>query len=99
MLSPPFRALAGREPRTARWLKHAGDVCDVFVSMDGNIEHQQNLATLSFGVVVIDAPSNRVADLLPVVPELLQAIDAVRPGEIRHVGKSPKRHSESGQAT
>lgn len=53
-------------------LKRAGDVCDVFISMDGNIEHQQDLANLSFGVVVIDAPSNRMADLLPTVAELLQ---------------------------
>lgn len=79
-------------------LKRASDVCDVFISMDGNIEHQQNLANLSFGVVVIDAASNRMADLLPVVPELLQAVDAVRPGEVRHVGTSPKRRGESGQA-
>jgi hypothetical protein len=79
-------------------LKRAGDLCDVFISMDGNIEHQQDLANLSFGVVVIDAPSNRMADLLPVVVELLQAIDAVRPGEVRHVGRSPKHRGESGQS-
>jgi hypothetical protein len=78
-------------------LKRASDVCNVFLSMDGNVEHQQNVASLSFGVVVIDAPSNRMADLLPVVPELLQAIDAVRPGEVRHVGTSPKRHRGTGQ--
>lgn len=78
-------------------LQRAGDACDVFITMDGNIERQQNLANLSFGLVVIDAASNRMADLLPVVPELLQAIDAVRPGEVRHVAKSPKRRGESGQ--
>jgi hypothetical protein len=77
-------------------LKRAGDVCDVFISMDRNIEHQQNLANLSFGVVVIDAPSNRMADLLPIVPELLEAIDAVRSGEVRHVGKYPMRGVKSG---
>ncbi|MEQ1910868.1 MAG: hypothetical protein ABMA15_18755, partial [Vicinamibacterales bacterium] len=27
----------------------------LFITMDGNLEHQQNLASLSFGVVVIDA--------------------------------------------
>lgn len=41
--------------------------------MDGNIVHQQNLTRLSFGVVVVDAPSNRMEDLLPVVPDLLQS--------------------------
>ncbi len=54
---------------------------------------------LSFGVVVIDAPSNRMADLLPIIPELLQAIDAVRTGEVRHVGKCPKGRGESGHVS
>jgi hypothetical protein len=103
------KALTGRAVSTVQglgWagskngalLKRASDACDVFITMDGNIERQQNLANLSFGVVVIDAPSNRMADLLPVIPELLQATDAVRPGEVRHVGKSPKRRGESDQA-
>lgn len=29
-------------------LKRADEVCDVFVTMDGNIERQQNLARLPF---------------------------------------------------
>ena len=72
-------------------LRRAGDLCDVFVSMDRNIEHQQNLSRLSFGVVVVDAPSHRMEDLVAVVPELLRAVAASRPGEVRHVGTSSKR--------
>ena len=72
-------------------LKRASDVCDIFISMDGNIEHQQSLTRLSFGVVVLHAASNRMADLLPIVPELREAIPTVRPGEVRHVGMSQKR--------
>jgi hypothetical protein len=85
--------------RNGALLKRAGTVCDVFISMDGNIEHQQNLASLPFGLVVIEASSNRMADLLPVVPELLHAVDAVRPGELRRVGKLRKRRSEPDQAS
>ena len=77
--------------RNGALLRRAGDVCDVFVSMDGNIEHQQNLTRLSVSVVVVDAPSNRMADLLPLIPELREAIQTARPGEVRHVGKFPKR--------
>ena len=77
-------------------LKRAGGECDVFVTIDGNIEHQQSLASLSFGVVVIGAASNRMADLRSVVPELLGAIDAVRPSEVRHVGTSPRKRGQSG---
>jgi hypothetical protein len=78
-------------------LKRAAGECDVFVTMDGNIEHQQNVVGLTFAMVVIGAPSNRVPDLLPVVPELLQAIDAARPGEVRRVGTFPNRRSPSGE--
>ena len=92
MQSPPFRAWAGRVPPTAI-LKRAGEMCDAFVSMDGNIEYQQDLGSLSFGVIVIAARSNRMGDLLPVIPEVLKALVAVRPGEIRRVGKATKRRS------
>jgi hypothetical protein len=71
--------------------------CDVFVTIDGSIEHQENFTNLAFGVVVINALANRMAHLLLVVPELLRAIDAVRPGEIRHVGTSSKRRRGTGQ--
>ena len=71
-------------------LKRASGECDVFVTMDGNIEHQQDFANLPFGVVVIGAASNRMADLQPVVPDLLHAIGGVRPGEVRRVGTPPK---------
>jgi predicted nuclease of predicted toxin-antitoxin system len=71
-------------------LQRASSECDVFVTRDGNIEHQQDLANLPFGVVVIGAASNRMADLQPVIPDLLQAIGGVRPGEVRRVGTPPK---------
>ncbi|AMY10660.1 hypothetical protein LuPra_03899 [Luteitalea pratensis] len=71
-------------------LKRAGGECDVFVTMDGNIEHQQDLVNLPFGVVVIGAASNRMADLQPVIPDLLQAIGGVGLGEVRRVGIPPK---------
>ncbi len=79
-------------------LQRASGECDVFVTMDRNIEHQQSLVNLSFGVVVIDAPSNRMADLLPVVPELRRAIDAARSGDVRHVATSPGVRGQSGHA-
>lgn len=88
------RGLGWAGTRNGALMKRAGAVCDVFISMDGNIEHQQNLTGLSFGVVVIEALSNRMADLLPVVPDLLHAIDAVLPGEVRRVGSARRRRGE-----
>ncbi|MCC7126049.1 MAG: DUF5615 family PIN-like protein [Acidobacteria bacterium] len=76
-------------------LTRASGHCDVFVTMDGNIEWQQNLAGLAFGVVVVSAPSNRIADLRPLVPEILKACDMVRPGEVRRVGTAAKGRGRS----
>jgi len=51
-----------------------------------NIPFQQNVAALKVGVVVIRAASSRMADLLPLIPALLAALDGIRPGELRRVG-------------
>ena len=40
----------------------------------------------SIAVLVLIAPSNRVLDLLPLVPEILKALVTIKPGEVREVG-------------
>ncbi len=44
-------------------MRRAASVCDVFVTMDRNLPHQQNIPALSFGVSVVLAHSNRLIDL------------------------------------
>lgn len=56
------------------------------ITMDRNIEHQQNFSDLPFGVLVVRARSNRVADLRPVVPDVLEILRSLQPGELRTVG-------------
>ena len=68
-------------------LKRASGAIDVFVTMDTNLEHQQNVTVLPFGIVVVGAPSNRMQDLAPLVPEILEALGRVRPGTVEHVGR------------
>jgi predicted nuclease of predicted toxin-antitoxin system len=41
---------------------------DVFLTMDRNLEFQQNLATLPIAVFVIEAVSNRMEDLESICP-------------------------------
>jgi hypothetical protein len=57
----------------------------VLLTGDQNLEHQQNLAKRTLGVVVLCAPSNALEDLLPVVAEALAAIDRVQPGQVIRV--------------
>lgn len=60
----------------------------VLVTGDRNLEHQQNLAGRQLGVVVLEAPSNALEDLLPLVPEALVAMAAVQPGQLLRVPAS-----------
>ena len=43
---------------------------EVFVTIDKQIEHQQNLATLVLTVVVVDGKSNALPALMPFAPFL-----------------------------
>ena len=72
-------------------LKRARGVTDAFVTMDGKLEHEHDISVLTFGVVVVGAPSNRMPDLMPLVPEMLAALDRVRPGKVEHVRRAGRR--------
>jgi predicted nuclease of predicted toxin-antitoxin system len=64
----------------------AGERFDVFVTIDKNLPAQQNLQRLTIGVIILGAVSNRFQDLEPLVPELLQALPKVRPGDLVRLG-------------
>lgn len=55
---------------------------DVFVTVDRNLAFQQNLPNFSIAVVVLHAPTNRLVDLLPLVPAILEALPTVQPGQV-----------------
>jgi hypothetical protein len=61
---------------------------DLFVTVDRNLSFQQNLAPLAIAVVVLHAPTNRLADLRNLVPKLLATIDSARPGTVTIVGET-----------
>jgi len=73
--------------RNGELLRHAAAArFDVFVTADQNLTYQQNLTGSPLRVVILEARTSKVADLLPLIPTLLLAIDAARPGEIHRVG-------------
>lgn len=59
---------------------------DAFVTIDKNLVYQQNLASVPFGVVALNARSNRLSDLEPLVPRLLEALSILKPGQVVRVG-------------
>lgn len=67
-------------------LRRAVNVCDVFVTLDRHLEFQQNTKALTFGIVVVAARSNRIADLNEHIHSLLEAAKRVAPGQVEKVG-------------
>ena len=59
---------------------------DVFLTVDRNLCFQQNLHTFSIAVVVLQAKTNRLADLRPLIPKLLATIESVLPGAALSIG-------------
>jgi len=91
------RDLVGHEVKTARqmgWstikngelLAMAAREFEVFVMVDRNLSFQQNLPAFQIAVIVLRAPTNRLIDLRPLVPELLACIPAASRGAVSYVG-------------
>ncbi|HEY3643611.1 MAG TPA: DUF5615 family PIN-like protein [Xanthobacteraceae bacterium] len=85
------RDIVGHDVKTARqmgWttikngtlLTLASEHFDAFVTVDRNLSFQQNLESFSIAVIVLQARTNRLADLRPLVPSLLAAIESALPG-------------------
>lgn len=53
---------------------------DILLTVDRNLEYQQNFAGLALAVIVIHAPSNDIAVLRPLMPAVLAAIPNARIG-------------------
>jgi len=59
---------------------------EAFITIDQNLPAQENLAGVPFGVIVLRAPGNRFADLQPLVPNILEALKSLRPGQVVYIG-------------
>jgi hypothetical protein len=55
---------------------------EVLLTVDQNIRHQQNLAAFGVAVLVLVAISNRLADLVPLVPSALRTLATIQPGDL-----------------
>jgi hypothetical protein len=72
--------------RNGELLSLAAEQFDVFITVDLNLAFQQNVAGLSIAVIVLRARTNRLADLKPLVRDLLPVIESARLGAIEVIG-------------
>lgn len=89
------REIVGHEVKTAHqmaWstIKNgellAAKEFEVLVTVDRNLSFQQNLPAFDIAVIVLRAKSNRLADLQPLVPELLASIPTAKRGVATFIG-------------
>ncbi len=65
--------------KNGKLLALAATEFDAFITVDKNLQFQQNLEMLPIAVVVIDAVSNELPVLLPLVPALLRELASLKP--------------------
>ena len=64
----------------------ADPLLDVLLTLDKNLPYEQSLLSGRIAVLIVRARSNRIQDLLPVIPECLAALQSIQPGQVVRVG-------------
>jgi len=62
-----------------------GDQFEVLVTIDQRMEHQQNLAVRNIALLVIEAASNQIEDLVPIMPAARALLDNIQLGSVVRV--------------
>jgi len=90
---PLRRELTSHDVRTIREMGWAGKKngellalmsgagFEVLLTVDQNLRHQQNLAASGVAVMVLVAPSNRLVDLVPLIPGVEAALSSIQAGD------------------
>ena len=55
---------------------------DVFITVDRNLSSQQNIPKFGLAVVVLHAVSNRLVDLMPLVPAVISKLPDLSAGTV-----------------
>jgi predicted nuclease of predicted toxin-antitoxin system len=76
----PAAGLAGLV--NGKLLRRISGNYEVFVTIDGNLTAQQNMKGLSFAVIVLRARSNKIEDIRPLIPQILEALSVATPGQV-----------------
>ena len=72
--------------RNGELLRLAARQFDAFLTVDRRLQHEQELSTFQIAVIVLVARSNRLLDLLPLVPATLEVLPRAKPGQAVVVG-------------
>jgi predicted nuclease of predicted toxin-antitoxin system len=93
MPRPLRRDLSGHEVMTVRemgWsgvengdlLRLAETNFDVFITVDRNLQYQQNLDGYKIAMILLVAQSNRLESLQPLLPSIRKALETIKVGDV-----------------
>lgn len=60
---------------------------DVFITNDSSIEFQQNVKRIGIAVIALVGFRNRIQDLRTAVPDILEELATIQPGEVRTISR------------
>ena len=63
--------------------------CDVLITADQGFEHEHDLKSLSFGIVIVHVTRNKIAFYRPLFPQLRQIVATIKAGDVVHVRSLP----------
>ena len=59
---------------------------DLFITVDQNLKYQQNLKAFDIAVILLVRRNNRLKTLLPLMPEVREALKNIKSGEFIRIG-------------
>lgn len=68
--------------KNGQLLESASGRFDVLVTVDQNLQYQQNLANHSVAVIVLKAKRSTYPMLKPLMPQVSELLEKINPGEI-----------------
>lgn len=68
-------------------LSLADEIFDAFLTIDQGLQAQQNLRGRKIAVVVLEAPSNQIEDLAPLMPDALSALARIQAGQLVRISR------------
>ena len=84
--------------KNGRLLSRAQHRFDVLVTVDRGLTYQQSVADHKIAVLVLIAPSSRLRDLEPLVPDILAALPTLQSGMVRVLGNlTPDQDEVTGE--
>lgn len=72
--------------KNGRLLALADGEFNLFLTVDQNLKYQQNLTAFSIAIILLVARNNRLQTLLPLMPEVREALDNIAAGAFIRIG-------------